>query len=191
MLPEIQSIGTLSRLFQIEKIGVLHYLKKIPSQTKYIDNSFREKIWKCFKKMQRVENFLNFKEELLRTDSYFIDENAGLMGGISFMLSNFDLKRIKEQYELDVGNVVSYIIKTTFKNKETSILWTNNIENFLRLSIEVKKIGCIVKVKYRESTINSSFITTLTKELFFLKDAIEENRKWYSNVVKTTALLRF
>lgn len=190
-LPEIQLKGTFSALFQIEKNEVLHYFREIPNHTKYICKSFREKIWKCFKKMHKVEIFLNFKEELLRTYSYFIDENAGIKRGISFRLSNVNLKRIKKQYEVDVGNLVNYIIKTTFNNKEISILLTNNLENFLRLSTEVKKIECIVNVKYRESTIKSSFITTLTKELFFLKDAIEEKKKRYANVDKTTVLLRF
>ena len=190
-LPEIQLRGTFSALFQIEKNEVLHYLKEIPNQAKYFCKSLREKIWKCFKKMRKVEIFLNCKEELLRTDSYFIDENAGIVRGIPFRISNVDLKRKKEQHELDIGNLVYYIIKATFKNNEISKLLTNSIENFLRLSIEVKKIECNVNVKYRDSTIKSSFITTLTKELFFLKDAIEEKKKRYANVDKTTSLLRF
>jgi hypothetical protein len=190
-LPEIQLKGTFSALFQIEKNEVLHYLREIPGQTKYVGKSFREKIWKCFKKMPKFEIFLNFKEELLRTDSYFIDENAGIIRGISFRLSNVDLKRIIGQYELNEGNLVNCIIKTTFKNKEIAILLTNKIENFLRLSIAVKKKECIVNVEYHESTIKSSLITTLTKELFFLKDAIEEKKKRYANVDKTPVLSRF
>ncbi len=140
--------------------------------------------------MYKVESFLNCKEELLRKASYLIGEAEGLIRGISFRLSNIDSKT-KEQYELDIVKLVNDIIKTTFKNNNMSRLLTKKIETSLGSYIDEKKIEYIVNVKCRESTIKSSCYTTLTKELLFLRDAIEEKKKMYANVDKPPALLQF
>lgn len=126
--------------------------------------------------MYKVESFLNCKEELLRTASYLIGEAADLTGGISFGLSNINLKT-NEQHEMDIGKPVNWSIKTIFKNNKTSRLFTKKIENFIGLYIELKKIECIVNVRYRERTIKSSPLTTLIKQLLFLKDAIGEKKE--------------
>jgi len=189
-LPEIQVKRTFGSKFQIEK-NVLYYVREIPSQTKYIFKSDKVKILKCFKKMYKVGIFFISKEELLRTDSYFIDENVDLLRGISFRLSNIYSKTIKEQYDLTVYNLVNYIIQTTFKFYEMSRLLTEKKESFLGLSIEIKKIVCIVNAKYREIRIKSSIITNLTKELLFLNDAIKEKKEKVCKCRKPTILLQF
>jgi hypothetical protein len=155
----------------------LHHVSETPSQTKYICKSRKEIVLKCFKKTYEVEIFLNNKEELLRTVSYFIDKNAYLIMGISFRLSNINSKKIKEQHDLAVYNLVNYIILTTFKFHEMSRLLTKEKESFLGSCIEIKKISCIVNVKYQEIRIKSSIITTLTRELLFLNDAIKEKKE--------------
>src|ERR671921_90204 len=99
-LLEIQVKRTFCSIAHIEKNEILYYVMEIPSQTKYIFKSNREKILKCFKKMCEVEPFLNFQEELLRIVSNFIDEKADPLRGISFRFSNINLKKIKEQYDL-------------------------------------------------------------------------------------------
>ena len=113
--------------------------------------------------MYKVESFLNCKEQLLRTASYLSGQAADLIGSISFGLSNIDSKT-NEQYEMDIGKPVNCIIKTIFKNNKMSRLLT-------------KKIECIVNVRYQERTIKSSLLTTLTKQLLFLKDAIGEKKE--------------
>jgi hypothetical protein len=189
-LLEIQAKITFSSLFQIEK-NVLFYLREIPNQTKYIFTSNKEKILKCFKKMYKVGIFFISKEELLRTLSYFINENVDLLRGISFRLLNIYSKTIKEHYDLVVDNLVNYIIQTTFKFYEVSRLLTKKKENFFGLSIEIKKMICIVNAKYRQIRIKSSFITNLTKELFFLNDAIKEEKEKVIKCCKPTILLQF
>jgi len=189
-LPEIQVKRTFGSKFQIEK-NVLYYVREIPSQTKYIFKSDKVKILKCFKKMYKVGIFFISKEELLRTDSYFIDENVDLLRGISFRLLNIYSKTIKEQYDLAVYNLVNYIIQTTFKFYEMSRLLTEKKESFLGLSIEIKKIVCIVNAKYREIRIKSSIITNLTKELLFLNDAIKEKKEKVCKCRKPTILPQF
>jgi hypothetical protein len=126
--------------------------------------------------MYKVESFLNCKEQLLRTASYLIGQAADLIGSISFGLSNIDSKT-NEQYEMDIGKPVNCIIKTIFKNNKMSRLLTKKIENFPGIYIELKKIECIVNVRYQERTIKSSLLTTLTKQLLFLKDAIGEKKE--------------
>ena len=176
-LLEIQVKRTFSSIFQIEKNKVLYYVREIPIQTKYICKSCKEKILKCFKKMYEVDFLLNPIVELLRRISHFIDENADLLMGISFRLSNINSKKIKEHHDLAADNLVNYIIQTTFKFHEMSRLSTKKKENFLVLSIEIKKIARIVNVKYREIRIKSSFIATLTKELLFFYHAVKEKKE--------------
>ena len=127
--------------------------------------------------MYKGESFLICKEELLRANSCLIGEPADLSRSISLRLSNTNSKTIKEHYELDVDNHANNIIKTTFKNNGMSRFLTKKIKNFLGLSFEIKEIECIVNVKYRESTAKSSCLTTLTKELLFLKDTTEEKKE--------------
>jgi hypothetical protein len=91
-------------------------------------------------------------------------------------ISNIDSKT-NEQYEMDIGKPVNCIIKTIFKNNKMSRLLTKKIENFPGIYIELKKIECIVNVRYQERTIKSSLLTTLTKQLLFLKDAIGEKKE--------------
>jgi hypothetical protein len=176
-LLEIQVKRTFSSTFKIEKNEVLYYVREIPSQTKYIFQSSKEKIFKRFKKIYKVGIFFNSKEELLRTVSYFVDENAELLMGISFRLSHIYSKTIKEQHDLAVDNLVNYILQTPFKLYEIPKLLDKKKENFRGLPIEVKKIVCIANVKRRKIRIKSSFITTLTKELLFFYDAIKEKKE--------------
>ena len=82
--------------------------------------------------MYKVESFLKCKEELLRTASYLIGQAAGLIGGVSFGLSNIDSKT-NEQYEMDIGKPVNCIIKTIFKNNRMSRLLTKKNRKFSRI----------------------------------------------------------
>ena len=189
-LPEIQAKLTFSPIFRIEK-NVLYYVREIQSQTKYIFTSNKEKILKCFKKMYKVGIFFIYKEGLLRTISYFIDENVDLLRGICFRLSKIDSKTVKKQFDLAVDNLVNYIIQITFKFYEMSRLLTKKKENFFGLSTEIKKMVCIVNAKYQEIRIKSSFITNLTTELFFLNHAIKEKKEKVCKCRKPTILLQF
>ena len=67
------------------------------------------------------------RRELLRTASYLIGQAAGLIGGVSFGLSNIDSKT-NQQYEMDIGKPVNCIIKTIFKNNRMSRLFTKKID---------------------------------------------------------------
>ena len=137
-LLNIQSKLTFSEIFQIEK-NVLYYVSEIPSQTKYIFTSNKEKILKCFKKMYKVGISFISNEDLLRTLSYLIDENVDLLRGICFRLSNIYSKTIKKQFDLAVDNLANYIIQTTFKFYEMSRILTKKKENFFGLPTEIKK----------------------------------------------------
>jgi len=189
-LLDIQSKLTFSEIFQIEK-NVLYYVSEIPSQTKYIFKSNKEKILKCFKKMYKVGIFFISNEDLLRTLSYFIDENVDLLRGICFRLSNIYSKTIKKQFDFAVDNLANYIIQTTFKFYEMSRILTKKKENFFGLPTEIKKKVCIVNAKDQEIRIKSSFITNLTTELFFLNDAIKEKKEKVCKCRKPAILLQF
>jgi hypothetical protein len=189
-LLDIHSKLTFSGIFQIEK-NVLYYVSEIPSQTKYIFTSNKEKILKRFKKMYKVGIFFISNEDLLRTLSYFIDENVDLLRGICFRLSNIYSKTIKKQFDLAVDNLANYIIQTTFKFYEMSRILTKKKENFFGLPIEIKKKVCIVNAKYQEIRIKSSFITNLNTELFFLNDAIKEKKEKVCKCRKPAILLQF
>jgi hypothetical protein len=189
-LLNIQSKLTFSEIFQIEK-NVLYYVSEIPSQTKYIFTSNKEKILKRFKKMYKVGIFFISNEDLLRTLSYFIDENIDLLRGICFRLSNIYSKTIKKQFDLAVDNLANYIIQTTFKFYEMSRILTKKKENFFGLPTEIKKKVCIVNAKDQEIRIKSSFITNLTTELFFLNDAIKEKKEKVCKCRKPAILLQF
>jgi hypothetical protein len=189
-LLDIQSKLTFSEIFQIEK-NVLYYVSEIPSQTKYIFTSNKEKILKCFKKMYKVGIFFISNEDLLRTLSYFIHENVDLLRGICFRLSNIYSKTIKKQFDLAVDNLANYIIQTTFKFYEMSRILTKKKENFFGLPTEIKKKVCIVNAKDQEIRIKSSFITNLTTELFFLNDAIKEKKEKVCKCRKPAILLQF
>jgi hypothetical protein len=189
-LLDIHSKLTFSGIFQIEK-NVLYYVSEIPSQTKYIFTSNKEKILKRFKKMYKVGIFFISNEDLLRTLSYFIDENIDLLRGICFRLSNIYSKTIKKQFDLAVDNLANYIIQTTFKFYEMSRILTKKKENFFGLPIEIKKKVCIVNAKYQEIRIKSSFITNLNTELFFLNDAIKEKKEKVCKCRKPAILLQF
>jgi len=177
-------------MFQIEK-NVLYYVSEIPSQTKYIFTSNKEKILKCFKKMYKVGIFFISNEDLLRTLSYLIDENVDLLRGICFRLSNIYSKTIKKQFDFAVDNLANYIIQTTFKFYEMSRILTKKKENFFGLPTEIKKKVCIVNAKDQEIRIKSSFITNLTTELFFLNDAIKEKKEKVCKCRKPAILLQF
>jgi hypothetical protein len=156
-LLEIQAKLTFNSIFQIEK-NVLYYVSEIPSQIKYIFTSNKEKILKCFKKMYKVEIFFIYKEELLRTISYFIDENLDLLMGICFRLSNIYSKTIKKQFDLAVDNLVNYIIQITFKFYEMSTLLTKKKENFFWIIYRNKKKGMQMSQAHNSSTILASNI---------------------------------
>ena len=137
-LLDTQSKLTFSGIFQIEK-NVLYYVSEIPSQTKYIFTSNKEKILKRFKKMYKVGIFFISNEDLLRTLSYFSDENVDLLRGICFRLSNIYSKTIKKQFDLAVDNLAKYIIQNTFKFYEMSRILIKKKENFFGLPTEIKK----------------------------------------------------
>jgi hypothetical protein len=141
--------------------------------------------------MYKVGIFFISNEDLLRTLSYFIDENIDLLRGICFRLSNIYSKTIKKQFDLAVDNLANYIIQTTFKFYEMSRILTKKKENFFGLPIEIKKKVCIVNAKYQEIRIKSSFITNLNTELFFLNDAIKEKKEKVCKCRKPAILLQF
>ena len=70
---------------------------------------------------------------------------------------------------MDIGKPVNCIIKTIFKNNKMSRLLTKKIENFPGLYIDIKKIECIVNVRYRERTIKSSLLTNFSQTIAFFK----------------------
>lgn len=119
-----------------------------------------------------IGSLMTYREDLLRT-AYFVDEISGYISGISFRLSNIEPKIIKQNFELELKNMVDIMINVIFKINEMSRTLTIKPENTIELASEVQRIEMEVDKKYREVTIKALDQITSQKDLILFKDTIE------------------
>jgi len=119
-----------------------------------------------------IGSLMTYREDLLRT-AYFVDEISGYISGISFRLSNIEPKIIKQNFELELKNMVDIIINVIFKINEMSRTLTIKPENTIELASEIQRIEMEVDKKYREVTIKALDKITSQKDLILFKDTIE------------------
>jgi len=119
-----------------------------------------------------IGSLMTYREDLLRT-TYFVDEISGYISGISFRLSNIEPKIIKQNFELELKNMVDIIINVIFKINEMSRTLTIKPENTIELASEIQRIEMEVDKKYREVTIKALDKITSQKDLILFKDTIE------------------
>lgn len=119
-----------------------------------------------------IGSLMTYREDLLRT-AYFVDEISGYISGISFRLSNIEPKIIKQNFELEMKNMVDIIIDVIFKINEMSRTLTIKPEHTIELASEVQRIEMEVDKKYREVTIKALDHITSLKDLILFKDTIE------------------
>ena len=187
---EFQAKRKTIAILQEETNKILNLSRELAILTDALFEGNKAKITESFERMTVIENdivilrkqiirevitiggLMTYREDLLRT-AYFIDEISGFIGGISFRLSNIDLRIIRKAFEVDFKSMVDIIIDVIFKINEMSRTLTIKPENTIELAGEVQRIELEVDKKYREMTIKALDCIYSPRDLILFKDTIE------------------
>ncbi len=118
-----------------------------------------------------IGSLMTHREDLLRT-AYFIDEISGYISGVAFRLSNIEPRVIKQDFEVQLKDMVDIIIDVLYKINEMSRTPTIKPYNTIESASEVQRIEMEVDKKYRELTIKALDKITSQKDLIMFKDTI-------------------
>lgn len=187
---EVQAKRKTTAILQEETNKILNLSRELAIMTDAIIQDNKVGIRESSDKMSIIENdimvlrkqitreviaigsLMTYREGLLRT-AYFIDEISGYIMGVAFRLSNIEPTVIRQDFKVQLKDMVDMIIDVLFKINEMSRTLTIKPENTIELASEVQRIEMEVDKKYRELTIKALDKITSQKDLILFKDTIE------------------
>ncbi len=187
---EVQAKRKTTAILQEETNKILNLSRELAIMTDAIIQDNKVGIRESSDKMRLIENdimvlrkqitreviaigsLMTYREGLLRT-AYFIDEISGYIMGVAFRLSNIEPTVIRQDFKVQLKDMVDMIIDVLFKINEMSRTLTIKPENTIELASEIQRIEMEVDKKYRELTIKALDKITSQKDLILFKDTIE------------------
>lgn len=187
---EVQAKRKTTAILQEETNKILNLSRELAIMTDAIIQDNKVGIRESSDKMSIIENdimvlrkqitreviaigsLMTYREGLLRT-AYFIDEISGYIVGVAFRLSNIEPTVIRQDFKVQLKDMVDMIIDVLFKINEMSRTLTIKPENTIELASEIQRIEMEVDKKYRELTIKALDKITSQKDLILFKDTIE------------------
>jgi uncharacterized protein len=187
---EVQAKRRTTAILQEETNKILNLSRELAIMTDAIIQDNKVGIRESSDKMSIIENdimvlrkqitreviaigsFMTYREGLLRT-AYFIDEISGYIIGVAFRLSNIEPTVIRQDFKVQLRDMVDMIIDVLFKINEMSRTLTIKPENKIELANEIQRIEMEVDKKYRELTIKALDKITSQRDLILFKDTIE------------------
>lgn len=187
---EVQAKRKTTAILQEETNKILNLSRELAIMTDAIIQDNKVGIRESSDKMSIIENdimvlrkqitreviaigsLMTYREGLLRT-AYFIDEISGYIMGVAFRLSNIEPTVIRQDFKVQLKDMVDMIIDVLFKINEMSRTLTIKPENTIELASEIQRIEMEVDKKYRELTIKALDKITSQKDLILFKDTIE------------------
>lgn len=187
---EVQAKRKTTAILQEETNKILNLSRELAIMTDAIIQDNKVRIRESSDKMSIIENdimvlrkqitreviaigsLMTYREGLLRT-AYFIDEISGYIIGVAFRLSNIEPTVIRQDFKVQLKDMVDMIIDVLFKINEMSRTLTIKPENTIELASEIQRIEMEVDKKYRELTIKALDKITSQKDLILFKDTIE------------------
>jgi uncharacterized protein len=187
---EVQAKRKTTAILQEETNKILNLSRELAIMTDAIIQDNKVRIRESSDKMSIIENdimvlrkqitreviaigsLMTYREGLLRT-AYFIDEISGYIIGVAFRLSNIEPTVIRQDFKVQLKDMVDMIIDVLFKINEMSRTLTIKPENTIELACEIQRIEMEVDKKYRELTIEALDKITSQKDLILFKDTIE------------------
>ncbi len=187
---EVQAKRKTTAILQEETNKILNLSRQLAIMTDAIIEDNKDGVRESSDKMSIIENdiivlrnqitrevitigsLMTYREGLLRT-AYFIDEISGYIMGVAFRLSNIEPRVIRQDFKVQLKDMVDMIIDVLFKINEMSRTLTIKPENTIELASEVQRIEMEVDIKYRELTIKALDKITSQKDLILFKDTIE------------------
>lgn len=187
---EVQAKRKTTAILQEETNKILNLSRELAIMTDAIIQDNNDGIRESSDKMSIIENdimvlrkqitreviaigsLMTYREGLLRT-AYFIDEISGNIMGVAFRLSNIEPEVIRQDFKVQLKDMVDIVIDVLFKINEMSRTLTIKPENTIELASEVQRMEMEVDKKYRELTIKALDKITSQKDLILFKDTIE------------------
>lgn len=187
---EVQAKRRTTAILQEETNKILNLSRELAIMTDAIIQDNKVGIRESSDKMSIIENdimvlrkqitreviaigsLMTYREGLLRT-AYFIDEISGYIIGVAFRLSNIEPTVIRQDFKVQLRDMVDMIIDVLFKINEMSRTLTIKPENTIELANEIQRIEMEVDKKYRELTIKALDKITSQRDLILFKDTIE------------------
>lgn len=187
---EVQAKRKTTAILQEETNKILNLSRELAIMTDAIIQDNNDGIRESSDKMSIIENdimvlrkqitreviaigsLMTYREGLLRT-AYFIDEISGIIMGVAFRLSNIEPEVIRQDFKVQLKDMVDTVIDVLFKINEMSRTLTIKPENTIELASEVQRMEMEVDKKYRELTIKALDKITSQKDLILFKDTIE------------------
>lgn len=155
-------------IIQDNKIGI----RESSDKMSIIENDIMVLRKQITREVIAIGSLMTYREGLLRT-AYFIDEISGYIMGVAFRLSNIEPTVIRQDFKVQLKDMVDMIIDVLFKINEMSRTLTIKPENTIELASEIQRIEMEVDKKYRELTIKALDKITSQKDLILFKDTIE------------------
>ncbi|CAN5671700.1 hypothetical protein BH23THE1_BH23THE1_02120 [soil metagenome] len=155
-------------IIQDNKVGI----KESSDKMSIIENDIMVLRKQITREVIAIGSLMTYREGLLRT-AYFIDEISGYIMGVAFRLSNIEPTVIRQDFKVQLKDMVDMIIDVLFKINEMSRTLTIKPENTIELASEIQGIEMEVDKKYRELTIKALDKITSQKDLILFKDTIE------------------
>lgn len=155
-------------IIQDNKVGIMESSDKM----RLIENDIMVLRKQITREVIAIGSLMTYREGLLRT-AYFIDEISGYIMGVAFRLSNIEPTVIRQDFKVQLKDMVDMIIDVLFKINEMSRTLTIKPENTIELASEIQRIEMEVDKKYRELTIKALDKITSQKDLILFKDTIE------------------
>ena len=170
ILNSARELSTLfSSIIKGEEKDVQVCLERMKTDEVDIENLRR----KITREVAEIGSLMVSREDVLRT-AYIVDDIAGFITGIAFLLSNIKIASIKKgKLDEDLGQLVEMVVDAIFKLNEMARALSINPAGVIELGQEVQKLEREIDVKYRAIIIKVLNEIAVTKDILLLKDAVE------------------
>jgi uncharacterized protein len=170
ILNSARELSTLfSSIIKGEEKDVQVCLERMKTDEVDIENLRR----KITREVAEIGSLMVSREDVLRT-AYIVDDIAGFITGIAFLLSNIKIASIKKgKLDEDLGQLVEMVVDAIFKLNEMARALSINPAITIELSQEVQKLERQIDAKYRTIIMKVLNEFAVTTDILLLKDAVE------------------
>ena len=128
---------------------------------------------KMTREISDTGSLMVYREDVLRT-AYIIDDIAGYITGIAFILANIKIATLKKgKFDEDISELINMVVEAIFKLNEMARALSINPSSTIELAQEVQNIERKVDNSYRKVVIKALNEIPNTKDLLLVKDAVE------------------